>query len=73
MGAEIEGGFVSLGRVESWAWRRHGEETLRAREELNPLDRLEAEGQARAFQEVSKYIDAVRAARGSGRPSGASG
>ncbi len=55
---------MSLGSIESWAWRRHGEETQRAREELNPLDRLEAEGQAKAFQEASKYIDRIRQARG---------
>ena len=54
---------AALGRIGAWAWRRHGEEFGVARDAENPLDRLKHEGEANAFQEVSKYIDTVRQAR----------
>lgn len=54
---------AALGRIGAWTWKRHGEETGLAAKHPNPLDRLKHEGQAKAFQEVSKYIDTVRQAR----------
>jgi len=52
-----------LGSLRLWTWRRHGEETIRAREEANPLNRIEAQGQAAAFEEMAKYLDVVQQAR----------
>jgi hypothetical protein len=57
---------AALGRLDTWLWRRHGEETLRAREEENPLDRIEAEGEAKAFEEACKYVQAGRERGGVG-------
>jgi hypothetical protein len=48
--------------IASWAWRRHGEEVKRASEEQNPLDRIDALGQAQAFQEVVKYLEVIEQA-----------
>ena len=53
----------ALARIGTWAWRRHSEETGESNEHPNPLDRLKHEGKADAFQEVEKYIQAVRQAR----------
>ena len=53
----------ALARIGAWAWRRHGQETVESNEHPNPLDRLKHEGKADAFQEVEKYIQAVRQAR----------